>query len=65
MKLTNKYEIVFLHCGHTTFYQGIPDNYSFAQFRNSKVNIQKKKGNALILINTCSFLFSIYPASPS
>lgn len=39
-----KYNVVFLNCDHTTFYQDIPDNYSFAQFGNSKVNIQKGKG---------------------
>lgn len=52
-----KYKVVFLNCNHTTFYQGIPDNYSFAQFGNSKVNIQNGKG--LILINTWLFIFCL------
>ena len=54
-----KYKIVFLNCDRTTFYQSIPDNYFFAQFGNSKVNIQKGK-EGLILKNTCGFLFSAY-----
>lgn len=49
-----KYNVVSLNCDHTTFYQDIPDNYSFAQFGNSKVNIQKGKG---LHSNKCMWLF--------
>ena len=45
------------------FIKAIPDNYSFAQFGNSKINIQKGKG--LILITPCGFFFSAYTISPS
>jgi hypothetical protein len=38
-----KYKTVSSNCHHTTFYQGISDNYSFAQFGKAKVDIQKEK----------------------
>lgn len=58
-----KYKAVSSNCRHATFYQGISDNYSFAQFGKVKVDIQKGKG--LVQMNLWLFLFSAYPVLPS